>query len=171
MSEKHIQFDFYNSPNGIGEIIIRVDFEDLDNPNSNDVILDFRGKKIQLLKILPDQWGTFYEIAGVTIPQEFETRSFLDALTKALIDVRETYENTKDATIVGLIKENIELTIPKEYNPVIAEIMQINDLGKSVYHEVVYHNGSEWHSYAGSKTFEDGEQVLKWKYVSDVFKE
>jgi hypothetical protein len=49
--------------------------------------------------------------------------------------------------------------------------MQINDLGKSVYHEVVYHNGSEWHSYAGSKTFEDGEQVLKWKYVSDVFKE
>jgi hypothetical protein len=171
MSEKHIQFDFYDCPNGVGEIIIRIDFEDLDNPDSNDVILDINDKKIKLLEISPDQWGTYYTLAGVTIPQEFETRSFLDALTKALIDVRDIYERTEDATVVGLIKENIELTIPKEYNPVIAEIMQINDLGKSVYHEVVYHNGSEWHSYAGSKTFEDGEQVLKWKYVSDVFKE
>ena len=169
MTEKHIQFDYH--PNEIGEIIVRIDFEDLDNPDSNNIVLNINNKKIKLLEISPDQWGTYYTLAGVTIPQEFNTRSFIDALTKALIDVRQTYENTEDATIVGLIKENIELTIPEEYNPVIAEIMQINELGKSIYHEVVYHNGSEWHSYAGSKTFENGEQVLKWKYVSDVFKE
>ena len=52
---------------------------------------------------------------------------------------------------------------PDELEPVLAKIEHINDLGKSKWYEVVYYNGN-WRSYSGSKTFEDGEQVVKWEY-------
>lgn len=48
--------------------------------------------------------------------------------------------------------------------PVLAKIEHINDLGKSKWYEVVYYDGN-WRSYSGSKTFEDGEKVVKWKYI------
>ena len=33
-------------------------------------------------------------------------------------------------------------------------------------------NGKEqWYSYSVSKTFEEGEQVVKWKYCEDIFKQ
>ena len=59
---------------------------------------------------------------------------------------------------------------PKECRPVLAKIEQINDLGKSTWYEVVYYD-DKWYSYSGSKTFDDGEQVVKWKYCEDIFKE
>lgn len=55
---------------------------------------------------------------------------------------------------------------PIQLEPVLAEIEQINDLGKSKWYEVVYFD-EKWRSYAGSKTFEDGEKVIRWKYAKD----
>lgn len=55
---------------------------------------------------------------------------------------------------------------PSELEPVLAEIEHINDLGKSKWYEVVYFD-ENWRSYADSKTFQDGEKVIKWKYVKD----
>jgi hypothetical protein len=55
---------------------------------------------------------------------------------------------------------------PDELEPVLAKIEHINDLGKSKWYEVVCFYGS-WLSYSGSKTFEDGERVVKWQYCKD----
>jgi len=60
-----------------------------------------------------------------------------------------------------------EVAIPVEGEPVLAEISVIYDLGTSVWHEVVYHDGKQWCSYHGSSTFNKGEAVKKWKYVCD----
>ena len=74
-------------------------------------------------------------------------KSILDAINEAL----------RQPPVVGS---------PIQLEPVLAEIEHINDLGKSKWYEVVYFF-EKWCSYAGSKTFEDGEQVVKWKYVKD----
>jgi len=55
---------------------------------------------------------------------------------------------------------------PIELVSVLAEIEHINNLGKSTWYEVVYFDGN-WRCYAGSKTFKDGERVIKWKYAKD----
>ncbi len=55
---------------------------------------------------------------------------------------------------------------PNELEPVLALINHGGELGLSEWYEVVYFF-QKWCSYAGSKTFEDGEQVVKWKYVKD----
>lgn len=60
--------------------------------------------------------------------------------------------------------------IPNDLIPVIAQIEHLNDLGTSKWYEVVYYSDGEWHPYAGSNTFKDGEKVLRWKYCEDVFK-
>ena len=52
-------------------------------------------------------------------------------------------------------------------NPVLALINHVGELGLSEWYEVVYHF-DKWHSYSGSKTFEDGEQVIRWKYCKDL---
>ncbi len=57
--------------------------------------------------------------------------------------------------------------IMKELEPVLAQIEHQGDLGKSKWYEVVYFTDGEWHSYAGSKTFENGEKVIKWKDCKD----
>ena len=60
-----------------------------------------------------------------------------------------------------------QLNIPDVIgSPILAKIEHINDLGKSKWYEVVYYDEG-WHSYAGSKTFQDGEQVVEWKYCKD----
>ena len=56
--------------------------------------------------------------------------------------------------------------IPNELEPVLAELEHINDLGKSSWYEVVYYY-EKWRSYTGSETFEDGEQIVKWRYAKD----
>ena len=58
------------------------------------------------------------------------------------------------------------ISSPIELEPVLAEINHINELGLSKWYEVVYFDGS-WRCYAGSKTFKDGEKVVKWKYCKD----
>ena len=55
---------------------------------------------------------------------------------------------------------------PNELEPVLALINSVGELGLSEWYEVVYYY-QKWCSYAGSKTFEDGEYVVKWKYVKD----
>lgn len=59
--------------------------------------------------------------------------------------------------------------IPKDLTPLIAKIQHLGDLGASKWYEVVYYSDGEWHAYAGSNTFKDGEKVLQWKYCDDVF--
>jgi len=54
---------------------------------------------------------------------------------------------------------------PNDLEPVLAQIEHINDLGKSKYYEVVYYY-EKWNSYSGSKTFQDGEKVVNWKYCN-----
>lgn len=59
---------------------------------------------------------------------------------------------------------------PKELEPILAKIEHYNDLGLSTWYEVVYFD-EKWRSYAGSKTFQDCEKVVKWKYVKDCLNE
>lgn len=55
---------------------------------------------------------------------------------------------------------------PNELEPVLALINHQGNLGKSEWYEVVYFF-QKWCSYSGSKTFNDGEQVIDWKYCKD----
>jgi hypothetical protein len=55
---------------------------------------------------------------------------------------------------------------PNKLEPVLALINHQGYLGMSEWYEVVYFF-QKWRSYTGSKTFEDGEQVVKWKYAKD----
>lgn len=57
--------------------------------------------------------------------------------------------------------------LPKELEPVLAEIFHLDDLGQGTHFEVVYYADETWQSYAGSDTFDDGEQVLRWRYAKD----
>ena len=47
--------------------------------------------------------------------------------------------------------------LPEDLIPVIAQIKHLNDLGTSKWYEVVYCSDGEWHAYADSNTFKDGE--------------
>lgn len=58
------------------------------------------------------------------------------------------------------------ISSPNELEPVLALIRHQGELGLSEWCEVVYFF-QKWCSYSGSKTFEDGEQVVKWKYCKD----
>ena len=76
--------------------------------------------------------------------------------------MKTTTETTSCQTIA---KPNV-MGSPNELEPVLALITHQGDLGLNEWYEVVYFF-QNWCSYAGSKTFEDGEQVVKWKYVKD----
>jgi len=67
-----------------------------------------------------------------------------------------------------LQEENIE-KIPEQYEPVLAIIYQ-NIASKIVtWKEVVYHDGKKWKAFKNSRTFENNEQVQKWKYADKCF--
>ena len=57
--------------------------------------------------------------------------------------------------------------LPGDLEAVLAKIEHINDLGKSSWYEVVFNDG-DWCSYQGSKTFEDGEKVVNWRYCKAI---
>lgn len=57
--------------------------------------------------------------------------------------------------------------LPRESEPVLAKIKQLNSLSNSHWYEVVYFDGKKWCSYVGSNTFNNGESVIVWKYVTD----
>ena len=59
--------------------------------------------------------------------------------------------------------------IPEPNEDVVAKISHLNSLGTSHWTEVVFHDGDCWRSYCGSKTFEDGERVEEWVYVSHIW--
>lgn len=88
--------------------------------------------------------------------------------------VRMYMKCTKKELAQMLIESNTQLDVAiKNCNiphvigsPILAKIEHINNLGKSKWYEVVYYDDG-WYSYAGSKTFEDGEQVIDWKYAKD----
>lgn len=63
-------------------------------------------------------------------------------------------------------KFDTNIRYPVKLESVLAKIEHINSLGKSTWYEVVYFDGV-WQSYSGSKTFKDGEKVIKWKYCED----
>jgi hypothetical protein len=58
------------------------------------------------------------------------------------------------------------ISSPNQLEPVLALITHQGELGLSEWYEVVYHV-DKWYSYSGSKTFDDGEQVIRWKYCKD----
>lgn len=80
--------------------------------------------------------------------------------TYSIQEIVQIIDFTKQLMLGGVVGSPIEL------QPVLAEMEHINDLGKSTWYEVVYFDGN-WRCYAGSKTFKDGERVIKWKYAKD----
>jgi hypothetical protein len=76
---------------------------------------------------------------------------------KTNMDKNKTIPTLSQTTVIGS---------PIDLEPILAQIEHINDLGKSLWYEVVYYDG-KWCSYAGSKTFENGEKVVKCKYAKD----
>ena len=66
-------------------------------------------------------------------------------------------------------KDIFKEEIPTELDSVLAKITHQNDLGLSQWYEVVYYADDKWCSYNGSKTFEDGERVIEWKYCKELF--
>jgi hypothetical protein len=55
------------------------------------------------------------------------------------------------------------MKVPKSAGtPVLAFIEGQGCTGKSQWYEVVYYLDNQWRSYAGSSTFTDGEQVIRW---------
>jgi hypothetical protein len=60
-------------------------------------------------------------------------------------------------------------TTPIALRDVLARIESQNDLGKTSWYEVVYHNGEEWCSCAESNTFSNyGDTVVDWVYCDEV---
>ena len=61
---------------------------------------------------------------------------------------------------------------PIGLDPVLAKISHMTDLGLSQWYEVVYYDDldNKWCSYDGSKTFDDGEQVIEWISCKELFK-
>ena len=57
---------------------------------------------------------------------------------------------------------------PEELRPVLAKVKHDGCNGHNEWYEVVYLDETGWKSYAGSSTFNDGEQVLDWKYCKDI---
>lgn len=81
---------------------------------------------------------------------------------KFLFDEGTPNNKVADTNFLWLDEGHVEF--PNELEPVLALIRQTNDLGKGQWYEVVYFS-QKWCSFEGSKTFQQGEQVVKWKYA------
>ena len=107
----------------------------------------------------------------IIIPKE-EPTDFLDIVTKEFFKLMDLKEENKQEPKQEL-ERGITIThvgkqeTPTELDSVLAKITHINDLGVSEWYEVVYYADDKWCSYNGSKTFEDGERVIEWKYCKD----
>lgn len=76
-----------------------------------------------------------------------------------------------------------ELVFPRKFDariskpinlvPVLAYIEHQNDLGLSRWAEVVTYDSENkgWEGYHGGTKFQNGEQVISWVYVEEVFSE
>lgn len=63
------------------------------------------------------------------------------------------------------------MDVPTYGKYVLAEIVSVKDLGTSSFYEVVSHDGTKWFSFAGSDIFNDGEVVVRWKYIDEIFRQ
>ena len=94
LKQEHHVLEFDNYPNKIGTV------EVIENDNNQDEmwISDGNHRKL-LLDAYRDQWGVFLSIGGITIAQEDGTRSFIDAMIKGLLRIRDRNEyKTTDCT-------------------------------------------------------------------------
>jgi hypothetical protein len=109
--------------------------------------------------------GSWHFEKIVIQPNQFNYHQIVDLGLKdgSNFDV-DTYSINKSKMLI--VDSNNKVTIAKQLLPIIAKIEHINDLGKSEWYEVVYYDNG-WYSYAGSKTFQDGEKVVEWKYCKD----
>jgi len=69
----------------------------------------------------------------------------------------------------------LNTTSPEIGVPILAEIEDTKDPEHRTYFAVIYHDGKRWCAFAGppGKTFEDGEQVIRWFYAKkamEIFK-
>ncbi len=65
----------------------------------------------------------------------------------------------------------MSMELPEGLMPVLALIESQRSLGKFTHYEVVYYDediSHKWQSYGGSKTFENAEKVIGWKYCIDI---
>jgi hypothetical protein len=61
------------------------------------------------------------------------------------------------------------MRLPKLDLSILAKISKQGDLGLEKWYEVVCYHDNKWHSFAGSETFNHGEQVVEWAYCIDLF--
>jgi hypothetical protein len=96
--------------------------------------------------------------------EEFVTKG--SGFSQTIVEAMERYAKYYHESKVKKLNIDAVISSPIDLEPVLAEIEHINDLGNSTWYEVVYFDGN-WRCYAGSKTFKDGERVIKWKYAKD----
>ncbi len=60
--------------------------------------------------------------------------------------------------------------VPTDVRPILAVIETTGDLGPQMWREVVHYDtdSGEWHPFAGSDTFRDGETVTRWIYADEA---
>lgn len=94
-----------------------------------------------------------------------------DFLGHNVLGLKDIYAHGSDSmeAINIVIEQDVDNGFPIHYLPVLARIQHLNSLGTSTWFEVVYFDG-EWKSYGKSKTFQDGEKVLEWKYCTELFR-
>lgn len=78
------EFDDANA--GSGRIEVR------DNGLNANVIIVLNGVEYNLLEIVRDQWGVFYNLIELTICQEDFTKSFISAMVDVLREVQDKFE-------------------------------------------------------------------------------
>jgi hypothetical protein len=82
---KSFEFDIYPEKTGVVKMIA--------TKNGEELVIETDGNIDTLLTFQMDQWGTWIHTAGGRcIAQEWETRSFLDALIKTLTHAKEHLE-------------------------------------------------------------------------------
>lgn len=97
-----------------------------------------------------------------------------DKTVQQIKDLELAHEIAKAAALRELerqaLKNPQDGTLPREFENVVARLTAITDLGRSEWHEVVYHDGDEWRAFAGSNTFQTaGDRVIDWRYVAECF--
>ena len=90
-AENAKSFEFDSFPNKVGKVVLK------ESQDDDSIVLDIGGEEIKLIEADRDQWGVFLTIGRVTIAQEDGTRSFIDALSKALneLKLRNEFETTE----------------------------------------------------------------------------
>lgn len=82
-----------------GQGVMRLELQEDRGQDSIVVVNAASGEDAVMLSSWRDQWGVFHSVTGFTAAQEDGTRSFIDALIKALTELRQRNEaETSEAT-------------------------------------------------------------------------